>query len=147
MKSDWNTQWNEEYTIENTILKLKIKLAGNTENGIIQYIERLGFFEGGSTANDYRIDPTILMAILTGKVTEQALSLIKQKQKLLLKVFEDEISFCESRWNEIEKISSKDKKLEEEAEWLQQRIKDLNSKISEQEESSKQIITHLQLYQ
>jgi hypothetical protein len=61
-----NTTWNEEYIIKNLKSELEIKVAGTEKNGIIDYIDRFGFFEGGGVNNVYRIDPFILHAILSG---------------------------------------------------------------------------------
>jgi hypothetical protein len=44
--SPWNTQWSEEYVILNSRLGIEVKVAGNGTQGVVQFIESLGFFEG-----------------------------------------------------------------------------------------------------
>ncbi|GAM25789.1 hypothetical protein SAMD00019534_089640, partial [Acytostelium subglobosum LB1] len=67
----WNSKWNYEYTIENVTStkmdseQLLIKVAGGPKCGIIQYIERMGFYEGDES-NEYRIDPILLLSMISG---------------------------------------------------------------------------------
>ena len=73
--------WAEEYEIQNDALpELKITVAGNERAGIISFIERYGFYEGGDT-NPYRIDPDVLVAVLTGKRTQWAFLSLERKLK------------------------------------------------------------------
>ncbi|EFA77204.1 hypothetical protein PPL_12412 [Heterostelium album PN500] len=69
---DWNKKWNYEYIIENLSIRddqdkrfkdLKIKIAGGVNEGIIQFIEVMGFYEGDET-NEYRVDPILLLSFL-----------------------------------------------------------------------------------
>eukprot|EP01132_Coremiostelium_polycephalum_P001199 gene1199-1512_t len=47
-KDEWNTKWNWEYSIKNNGNQCEIKLSGGINEGIIKYIELLGFYEGSS---------------------------------------------------------------------------------------------------
>lgn len=63
---DTPTGWNEENSIENPALGIKLRL--NT--GVLSYIREFGFYEGGGNANRYRVDPVKIMALLTGKLQD-----------------------------------------------------------------------------
>lgn len=76
--SPYNSCWNEEYIITNLKLALTVKVAGNWQVGLVDYIGSMGFFEGGGIYNAYRVDPHILFAILTGKTNSKVLELLTQ---------------------------------------------------------------------
>jgi hypothetical protein len=59
-------KWNEEYIITNLTSKLSVIIAGNYEVGIVNFIEHLGFYEGGGSHNPYRIDPKKIFTLITG---------------------------------------------------------------------------------
>lgn len=42
------------------------QIFGNEKAGLIEYIEKYGFYEGGSVNNEFRADPLIIWSTLTG---------------------------------------------------------------------------------
>jgi len=85
---DENTTWNVEYLIRNERHpedSLHIKIGGDDTRGVISYIENYGFYEGG-LLNDYRVDPVVLQAVLTGNqdtaYTHSQNELLTQKQQV-----------------------------------------------------------------
>lgn len=54
--------WNSELCLINPFNNLSVTVG----QGVIDYIERYGFYEGGGDQNLYRVDPLKLVAILTG---------------------------------------------------------------------------------
>jgi hypothetical protein len=54
--------WSKRLLLINPLNKLSIIIG----QGVIDYIEKYGFYEGGGNQNAYRIDPVKLVAILTG---------------------------------------------------------------------------------
>ncbi|KAM9953919.1 hypothetical protein ACTFIW_010656 [Dictyostelium discoideum] len=62
----WNRKWNIEYKIQNIKTQQEILVSGDNDNGIINYIENLGFYEGDEF-NQYRINPIKLLSILMSK--------------------------------------------------------------------------------
>ncbi|KAN0022066.1 hypothetical protein ACTFIU_004222 [Dictyostelium citrinum] len=62
----WNRKWNVEYKIQNIKTQEEILVSGDIDNGIINYIEYLGFYEGDEF-NQYRINPIKLLSILMSK--------------------------------------------------------------------------------
>lgn len=65
-----NLMWPDEYTITNLDNGLHVLIGGNERAGVIGYIERHGFYEGGGKGNPYRVDPEVLHAVLTGRLTD-----------------------------------------------------------------------------
>jgi hypothetical protein len=76
--------WNVEYHILNQSLapgNVTLKIGGSLRFGALEFIERYGFFGGGGGAaalravqaghaplrNDYRLDPALTLAVLTGQ--------------------------------------------------------------------------------
>jgi len=57
--------WNNEYVITNEDMGITIKVGGEVNRGIIIYIRDYGFYQGG-LENGYRIDPAVLVSLLTG---------------------------------------------------------------------------------
>jgi len=90
-RSVHNTKWNEEYIVVNTQLGLSIKISGNANVGIVDYIDRFGFYEGGDIRNPYRIDPHVLSAVITGKVTPTCLRLVSEAREAKLRELQDEL--------------------------------------------------------
>ncbi|KAM9985771.1 hypothetical protein ACTFIZ_012413 [Dictyostelium cf. discoideum] len=66
LKGIWNRKWNIEYKIQNIKTQQEILVSGDNDNGIINYIENLGFYEGDEF-NQYRINPIKLLSILMSK--------------------------------------------------------------------------------
>lgn len=44
-----------EYHVKNVNLGLDIRVGGNVKFGVVSFIERYGFYEGGKGSNDFRI--------------------------------------------------------------------------------------------
>jgi hypothetical protein len=57
---------------------LRLIVAGNAESGIICWIDNYGFYEGGDL-NIYRLDPCLLYATLSGRLTERARAILIQR--------------------------------------------------------------------
>ena len=72
--SKWNEAWSCEYHFKNTLNMLEITIGGDQHQGVVHYIEWIGFCEGGHPANPYRVDPHIALATLTGLVTSETVS-------------------------------------------------------------------------
>lgn len=70
--------WKEDHELWNEAFPFVVlKLAGGIGTGIVHYIGKHGFYEGGNT-NPYRVDPAVLHWVLTGipsKSASTALSL------------------------------------------------------------------------
>jgi len=84
-----NDKWKEEFKITNESVNISILIGGGLNVGIIQYIEDYGFYEGGIN-NEYRIDPEVLITVLTGRVTERVVGLQIEKLKRKIKEIEQE---------------------------------------------------------
>lgn len=62
------------FTITNERLPDRpLLVAGNCDAGIIRWIEKYGFYEGGEQ-NAYRLDPTRIVEVLTGQEPQTQLS-------------------------------------------------------------------------
>lgn len=70
--------WKDESLIENIEMGTSILVGGNSSSGIIKYIERYGFYEGG-ILNEYRIDPRIMYSIITGHKSKEVYQVLKSK--------------------------------------------------------------------
>jgi len=143
--SELNTNWNEEYTVCNESNTLEILIAGNSQEGIIDYIKRFGFYEGGSVANSHRIEPAILHAILTGRCSAEVFLLVEQKGSLTVKQSNLEISACEQR---LQLLSQQlqvnaDRKLIDEVDWLKERQKLLEGLIKKQKLETQKLLDYL----
>ncbi|EDR30250.1 hypothetical protein EDI_284190 [Entamoeba dispar SAW760] len=109
IESPLNTRWNCEYKIINETTGLSMTIGGNASVGVIQFIEKFGYFEGKKGENKYRIEPSFVLAILCGIISQQTIetyneyiniksSLLKQTISTLysrLKLTQD---FSESNW-------------------------------------------------
>ena len=146
--SVWNTQWSEEYVILNERLGLEIKVAGNTTQGLVPFIEQLGFFEGGGVLNEYRVDPVLLVAILSGKCTKEVIDLCKQKQAILLQEPLQELQTCQDRLTSCQedllKPNANKQDLQEEIQWIQSRIGFVQTRIEKQKEETQKYISKLE---
>lgn len=60
-----NRKWRSEYQLTNTGSSLSLCVAGDPRSGAIPYIRDLGFYEG-PLSNPYRLDPHLLIALMTG---------------------------------------------------------------------------------
>ena len=76
--------WQQHITIMNKANGLRVTIGYNKDNleiGSIGYILRHGFYQGGGRTNAYRIDPEVLVAVLTG---QEATAALRQKESLTL---------------------------------------------------------------
>lgn len=60
-----NQKWRSEYQLTNTASALTLCVAGDSQSGAIPFIRDIGFYEG-PLSNPYRLDPRLLVALLTG---------------------------------------------------------------------------------
>jgi hypothetical protein len=63
-ESKENLEWKNDFIITNTRSGKSLKIGGNTECGIIRYIEEYGFYESGEN-NDYKLTPIDILSLLT----------------------------------------------------------------------------------
>jgi len=151
--SEWNTKWREEYLIENMDVGLRIKVAGNASIGSIDYIERLGFYEGGGSENSYRVDPNTLYCVLTGKCFTQTIELERKKQQIkfeeiLLK--QDECSclleLFRKRLTEPSMTPIEQQRLEEDRIHILKRQEYLLDQLQKDKEEAQRQIQHLERF-
>lgn len=148
--SGLNTSWNEEYGITNTKLGLSIKLAGNDKVGLVEYIERFGFFEGGGVSNAYRVDPHILHAILTGTVNIFTVQIVENQIDDKVQHLQTEIEDWrnELRNSEEELHSNINSEGKEGSKiWIQEKLKLLESQKVELESKKFNVKEHLLKFQ
>lgn len=69
--------WNRECTINNPSTGATVIWNPGVEN----YIRNYGFYEGGGTKNQYRVDPIALISILTGTPMESLRQQVEQASK------------------------------------------------------------------
>jgi hypothetical protein len=102
--------WQDEFSIVNRDLKpsVTLKIGGNAAFGSIEMIEKYGFFGGGDLAaaiaaangaregvvvNDFRLDPHLIMAVLTGRWNDKAKQLVSVRksccQRVILRCADD----------------------------------------------------------
>eukprot|EP00727_Mastigamoeba_balamuthi_P000942 m51a1_g10845 hypothetical protein (307) ;mRNA; r:33895-34815 len=68
-----NDEWAEEHTLSNEQLGgASVVVAGSSTAGVARWIADLGFYEGGGHTNPYRVDPELLVAVLTSRATPGA---------------------------------------------------------------------------
>ena len=77
--SEWNDTWDMDYHFTNPLLKLSILIGGDGTHGVVNLIDRLCFFEGGGVANQYRVDPLVLTAVLCGVVLPETLMVVQER--------------------------------------------------------------------
>jgi len=136
-----NYMWQTEFEIENKDLELKIRVGGNEIVGVVLYIERYGFFEGGGVANDYRVDPSTLLSILSGVVFEETLRVVEEKKKIEQK---QEQCFLENLKSQFEFLPFQDpEKSQMEKEWFEQNIQLQQKKIDDLKHQTKQTLQKL----
>ena len=84
-------EWCQEYLIETKDSEqgppFDILVGGGSECGVLNLIEKYGFYEGGAGKNPYRIDPEIAIALLTGEVTIGALQAAKQRAEFAISYY------------------------------------------------------------
>ncbi|ELR18185.1 uncharacterized protein ACA1_369170 [Acanthamoeba castellanii str. Neff] len=66
--------------VENVHSGLSLCVGGDMEKGLVTYIHHYGFYEGGGASNAYRIDPALLVALLTGSITQDCVDVVSAKQ-------------------------------------------------------------------
>ncbi|MDP2436353.1 MAG: hypothetical protein Q8P67_11455 [archaeon] len=80
-----NTSWSAEYHISHPGLPgYSLLVGGDDRRGSIDFIRHLGFYQGGAPLNDYRLDPSLLLAILTGSPSPSALACLTLHQQARL---------------------------------------------------------------
>eukprot|EP01116_Phalansterium_solitarium_P007320 TRINITY_DN19945_c0_g1_i1.p1 TRINITY_DN19945_c0_g1~~TRINITY_DN19945_c0_g1_i1.p1 ORF type:complete len:312 (-),score=64.03 TRINITY_DN19945_c0_g1_i1:38-973(-) len=89
-----NTQWKEEYRIQCVSSGLQVCVAGNADVGLVDYIDRFGFYEGGAPGNEYRVEPSLLHAIITGRIMPKAAILWEQQLRRRLLPLEADLREC-----------------------------------------------------
>lgn len=134
--SIYNEAWQCEYIFKNIKNQLPLKIGGSQNCGIIHYIERIGFFEGGHPKNDYRVDPYLIIGVLTGKIYEETIKIIQDKFKYKISIQEEEVKYL----NDL-KGKSKDKK--EEEEYLNNIIEKKKNEIKEKQTELELLINTL----
>lgn len=99
--------WKDESTIENIETGISILVGGNSSSGVVKYIEKYGFYEGG-LLNEYRIDPRILYSIITGHLNDDVyhilISKIEAKEKVIYNDYIHEKQQILSLSNEMSEI-------------------------------------------
>ena len=70
-----NQTWNEDYYITNDSVNVKLTIGGTATSGILTYIEKYGFYEGNGVYNEYRLDPHMIVCLLTGRLSKQVILL------------------------------------------------------------------------
>jgi hypothetical protein len=63
--AEWS-EWKNDYKITNVKSNVSLNIAGNADCGIISYIEKYGFYEGGNS-NDYKLTPRSIVSVLLGQ--------------------------------------------------------------------------------
>ncbi|KAL6072390.1 TFIIS central domain-containing protein [Balamuthia mandrillaris] len=104
-------KWCVEYKFKNLNNGLKVCIGGDATAGVVRYIQNYGFYEGGGPSNAYRVDPSVLVAVLTGQRNEGALRWAEERAQLKLTRLQRE----KEAWEE-EYTKRKEKRLKEEEE-------------------------------
>jgi len=155
-----NQKWDIEYCFKSARSGLSLRVGGEADRGVVTYIQHYGFYEGGGVANEYRVDPAELIALITGSVNQECIQVAttKAEQKLeKLKAEQDsEIAFeakCRSRLEELRQgfkdgqesscVASMEA-VQEELMWITQRRDQLERTLSEETQAYKRFIDHLQ---
>jgi len=90
-----DSSWQEDYEITNqSIPELTLLIAGNSTTGIVRYIEDYGFYEGGD-GNQYRIDPNVLVAVITGRRSLEAFRSLRARVQFEQRQLEQEIQILQ----------------------------------------------------
>lgn len=103
----------------------------------------LGFYEGGGVQNAYRVDPRILVSILTTQVTEEVVQILERQGEYLLKKLQAELSEMEHNFEIHKKKNSKSENEEELKHWYITAKALVVSKIDKEMEDSKNRISFL----
>ncbi|PRP84260.1 hypothetical protein PROFUN_08280 [Planoprotostelium fungivorum] len=125
--SPLNNQWKEEYTLENPSLRFSCCIA----TGILDFIDRLGFYEGGGAANPYRIEPRVLHALLYGRVDDATLHIVKERERMSWSEMEE----MQALSREEKKLSGDDSlRAAADREYISQRMVQLRVSVQKKEE-------------
>jgi len=130
-----NQKWNVEYSIMNQNNQLEIKVGGDEQSGVVTYIEKFGFYEGGGVQNPYRLDPHLILAVLTGVVTPQVVSLVTQSMAEQVKTLQLRI---EANQHHLQLSQNNDEK-----EWLEARVQQELKSLQELKENQTQQLSRL----
>lgn len=142
-RNDPDVKWCEEYTIQNVDLKLEVKIGGDKDVGVVQYIDKYGFYEGGGVKNEYRVDPHILHCILCGRCTQPAYKIVEKRERWKKKALVAEKLEYEEKVKKCKEATQKEKAILEELAWLAHRIERSEKLIAEQEKESQALLQHL----
>eukprot|EP01124_Arcella_intermedia_P007456 TRINITY_DN1456_c0_g1_i3.p1 TRINITY_DN1456_c0_g1~~TRINITY_DN1456_c0_g1_i3.p1 ORF type:complete len:268 (+),score=38.14 TRINITY_DN1456_c0_g1_i3:145-948(+) len=82
-------KWREDHFVSNS-WGLSVCLAGGLKGGILNYIENYGFYEGG-VENEYRVDPNILYALLSGVLLPEVVQIQMLRVNSRITVLQEEI--------------------------------------------------------
>ena len=99
-----NFTWNADFIICNQRSKLSVKIGGDECSGVVRFIEKYGFYEGGGVRNEYRVDPSILLAVLTGSRDDRLPSLLWQRYEQRRRDTLDELKELSKTKQELEKL-------------------------------------------
>ena len=125
--SKWNEQWNCEYHFVNETNSLEFIIGGDQEQGVIHYIEWLGFFEGGHPNNLYRLDPFVVVGCITGKIHDSTIRIYSEMVQAKIDVARSEVE-------EVKKESHENHS-QELADWLclqQEKMNQMEGKKKQQ---------------
>lgn len=79
--SEENQQWSVDYWIVNHKLPgCTLWIGGDHQAGVLDWIRRYGFYEGGGGSNPYRLDPALVQTVLTGRITTYSLEAFRQRK-------------------------------------------------------------------
>ncbi|KAL6057765.1 hypothetical protein QOT17_015269 [Balamuthia mandrillaris] len=122
-------KWCVEYKFKNLNNGLKVRIGGDATAGVVRYIQNYGFYEGGGPSNAYRVDPSVLVAVLTGQRNERALRWAEERAQLKLTRLQRE----KEAWEEEYAKRKENRLKEEEREEDQQDHKRKQSQPEEEE--------------
>ena len=146
-ESQYNESWNTEYHFINLDNHLEIKIGGNQEHGLVNYIKWIGFCEGGHPSNLYRVDPYILLGVLKGYIELKTITIFKEREEYQINKQKEELNEYKKMKNEIEKsklsTESSNKKNQEELKIIENQIESLQNIISLKQDEMNKIITNL----
>jgi hypothetical protein len=108
-----DSAWNVEYHILNRALapgNVTLKIGGSLRFGALQFVEQFAFFGGGGGAaalraveaghppvrNEYRVDPALTLAVLSGSWNAPARAAYSAQLRLERLVLEQQIDRCRS---------------------------------------------------
>ena len=130
--SEYNEKWQHEYHFVNTRNNLEVKIGGDQYQGVVHYIEWVGFCEGGHPSNQYRVDPYIAIGVFTGDIYSNTIITYQEKLDYQAGLLQEEINQYITSKYDIESLigsshDSKKEKLSNDIKWLKNKIEHLNT--------------------